>query len=134
MQRSMNKYTKHYEGTGQKISEQKIYQYSWQWKCVNGIRSISNINNTLSVKGHPVKQLNHDEATRSLGVWFQPNLLWNTQFQKMREKMVVSIKKLMNTSIKPQLVHYYFHLYMTKTVFFGCGVVQLSTLEELELK
>lgn len=63
-----------------------------------------------------------------------PNLGWNEQFKEMRRKLVESIKKLMRTQIETYQVHAFFNTYMLKSVFFGCGVVRLSQMEELELK
>ena len=51
----------------------------------------------------------------------------------MRAKMVELVKKLMSMSIQSHLLYYYFHCYMTKSVFFGCGVVHLNTDEIMEL-
>ena len=45
-----------------------------------------------------------------------------------------SITKIMNLDINPYQVSVYYHIYMIKSVFFGCGVIQLNVCQEKELK
>ena len=68
-----------------------------------------------------------------LGVWIQPSLQWNKEFNIVQEKLVFSTKKLMNTDLKVSLMYLYFHCYMIKNVFFRCRVVHFSPPEEKEL-
>ena len=69
-----------------------------------------------------------------LGAWLKPSLQWDKQFQNVREKLIISTKKLINTELKVSLTYLYFHYYMIKNVFFGCGVTNFTPLQEKELK
>ena len=45
-----------------------------------------------------------------------------------------SVSKLISTSINPFQAHIYYNAYMIKSVYFGCGIVELSDKQEEELK
>ena len=53
---------------------------------------------------------------------------------KMREKIVDSVRKLMNAEIKAWKVHTYFNVHVVKIVFFGCGIISLTDDECEELQ
>ena len=100
----------------------------------NGVRKILKENNELTIGNHTVEQKPHDEATRTLGVWFSPNLCWDKQYEIMKEKLIKAMIKLLNTKLYPYMVHIYFNVYMIKSVYFGCGVISLTTSQINELK
>ena len=81
-----------------------------------------------------MRQLNIHQSAKTLGVKICLNLGWSEQFKEMRRKLVESVKKLMNTELTSCQVHVYFNIYMLKIIFFGCGVVILSEMEEDEMK
>ena len=98
------------------------------------MQEIENTANKLTVHGKDVEQLKVEHSVRTLGVWMSPYLMWNDQFEVMRKKMYESARKLMNAEIKTWQVHIYFHIYVIKSVFFGCGVVNLSDEQHKELE
>ena len=105
IQKTMMKYVHNYEATAGKVKQESIVCYSWRWITVDGIKIIENIENVLFIKGHRVKQKGIHEDIRTLGVWFKPDLLWNSEFKQMRRKMMDSVKKLMSTSIQSHLLY-----------------------------
>ena len=134
MQRIMNIYTSLYEATGGKVQQVKIVLYCWQWKYVQGKQIIERIDTEIVVHGQEIKQLAVDESTRTLGVYLNPTLCWKGQFEIMRKKLHDSITKMMNIELNPYQASVYYHVYMIKSVFFGCGVIQLNEKQEIELK
>ena len=52
----------------------------------------------------------------------------------MQKKLHVSITKLMNTDINSYQVAIYYKIYMIKSVYFGCGIFELTDNQENELK
>ena len=55
-----------------------------------------------------------------------PELMWNEQFKVMREKLVASITKLMKTKLNSYQTQVCFNMYMTRSVFFDCGIMELT--------
>ena len=51
----------------------------------------------------------------------------------MREKMIIAIKKLNNTSITIANAHMYYNMYLIKQVYFGCEVIKLTPKQEKTL-
>lgn len=133
MQIMMATYTRLYESTGGKIKQIAVFMYSWKWITFEGEKKIINIPNKLIIKEHEVEQKGVHDPTITLGVWFQPDLLWSEEFKQIRRKLVESVRKLMNTALPPYRVYTYFHVYMSTSVFIGCGVVYISQNEEEEL-
>jgi len=134
MQMIMDLYTKLYEATGGKIQQTKILFYCWQWVYKNGKQVIHQIEAELTVHGEKINAISVSESTRTLGVYLNPSLTWGGQFEVMRSKLTKSITKLMNLDINSYQASVYYHIYMIKEVFFGCGIVDLHPREEQELK
>ena len=134
MQKIMNIYTSLYEATGGKIQQVKILFYCWKWKYVQGHQIIERVDTKIFVHGQEIKQLEINESTRTLGVHLSPSLCWKGQFEVMRKKLHESITKIMNIDINPYQASVYFNVYMIKSVFFGCGVINLNEKQELELR
>ena len=63
-----------------------------------------------------------------------PALKWGDQYKVMREKLVTSITKLLATEINSFQTYMYFNMYMTRTVFFGCGIIDLSVSQDKEMR
>ena len=55
-----------------------------------------------------------------------PSLVWDKQFEIMKEKMVEAIFKLKNTEIVVPTAHLYYNMYLIKKVYFGCSIIHLS--------
>ena len=107
--------------------------YSWRWITVDGVKRIQKVDYSLIIKGYCVRQIEINAAKSTLGCWFQPNLLWTEEFQQIRQKMIDSVRKLMNTTLHAHMIYTYFHVYMLTLVLFGCGVDYLTEVEESEL-
>ena len=73
-------------------------------------------------------------STRTLGVYINPSLCWKSQFEMMKRKLQISITKLVNTDINPYQAALYYNAYMIKSVYFGCGIVDLSEKQEIALQ
>ena len=110
MQQIMDVYTHLYEATGGKLQKEKIFSYSWKWIMKKGVKLLTNKPNKLIIKNHNVIQKPNSDATRTLGVWFAPNLTWDKQFEVMCEKLRTAMRKLMNTKLFPYQIHLYFNI------------------------
>jgi len=83
------------------------------------------------------KKITYEKATvstRTLGVYINPSLCWKSQFEVMKRKLQISITKLVNTDINPYQAALYYNAYMIKSVYFGCGIVDLSEKQEIALQ
>ena len=52
----------------------------------------------------------------------------------MREKLVVSVTKLLSININNFQTYIYFNMYMKRVVFFGCGSIDLLEKQNKELR
>jgi len=52
----------------------------------------------------------------------------------MQKKLHVSITKLMNIDINTYQAAIYYNIYMIKSIYFGCGIFELTDNQEKELK
>ena len=134
MQEAMNIYTRLYEATGGKVQQIKILYYSWIWEYVDGRKYIKDVTANLVVNEEIIRQESVENSTRTLGVYVTPSLSWKTQFEVMKKKLHVSITKLMNTDINPYQAAIYYNIYMIKSVYFGCGIIELSAKQEQALQ
>ena len=57
-----------------------------------------------------------------------------SQFKIMRKKINISITKLIQTTINPFQAANYYNIYMIKSMYFGCRIVELIVAQEVELK
>ena len=122
------------EATGGKIQKTKIQTFAWRWGMVNGNFQLFDVPNVLTVHETKVKQLKVNECARTLGVTMGPSIQWKSQFEVMRRKLNESVRKLMNSELKTWQVHIYFNIYLVKSVFFGCGIVELNERELHEME
>ena len=53
-------------------------------------------------------------------------LEWNDQFEYVKNKIIVTFKKLMITEMKVHQAHMHFNAHMLTNVFFGCGIVKFN--------
>ena len=63
-----------------------------------------------------------------------PALVWDKQFEKMKEKIIEAVFKLKNTKIVVPTAYLYYNMYLIKKVYFGCEIVHLTEQQEQELK
>ena len=54
-----------------------------------------------------------------------PSLQWEKQFNIMKTKLVELVAKLIRRNMNAFQVHIYFNIYMTRSVFSGCGIITL---------
>jgi len=80
------------------IEFQKSYYYAWQWKRSNSQDKLVDINNKIQPNRNKIKQILSSEIIRALEVYMNPYLDWTIQFQKMVEKLTISVTKLMKTN------------------------------------
>ena len=80
----------------------------------------------LHLKAQKLNQLKHNQIERVLGVYINLALKWRDQYKVMREKLIISIIKLLATDMNSFQTHMYFNMYITRIVFFGCGIIDLS--------
>ena len=73
-------------------------------------------------------------STRTLGMYINPFLNWKSQFEVMRKKLHVLIIKLVNTDINPYQAAVYYNVYMIKSIYFDCRIVELTEKQEKELR
>ena len=130
----MDMYTRLYETTGGKIQESKILYYYWIWGYENGMRVIKQVETELFVHGERIECVDPTKSTRTLGVHINPSLSWDDQFEVMRKKLYISITKMMNTDVNAYQAAVYYNVYMIKSVFFGCGIIELNEQQERELR
>ena len=71
-----------------------------------------------------------DESIKTIGVCANPSLNWNDEFEHVKKKMTVSIKKLMRTEMKTHQAHVHFNMCMLTNVFFGCSIVQFNATQK----
>ena len=62
-----------------------------------------------------------------------PSLKWEKQFKIMKEKMMESVAKIKVMEIYPAIAYAFFNVYLSKKVFFGCGIVDINKKQENEL-
>ena len=102
IQEIINKYVNLYEATGAKIQEEKVKFYCWKYYMIQGERKCQQIKKTIVVHNKEVEQIDANESVRTLGAHINPMLKWNTQFEKLKEKVIIAIGKLNNTSLQYQ--------------------------------
>ena len=134
MQLIMEIYTQLYEATGGKIQQEKIMFYCWKWIYVNGKQQIVQLEATIEVHKEVIKIIDVHQSTITLGVFMNPALTWKGQFEVMRKKINDSIIKLKNMDINSYQASVYYNIYLIKTVYFGCGIIELNDKQERELK
>jgi len=88
----------------------------------------------LEVNNEKVKEISCTKSKRILGVYMSPSLIWNRQFEIMKEKMLKAICKLKNTMIVVSTTSIYYNMYLIKKVYFGYGVLSITHQQEGELK
>jgi len=71
---------------------------------------------------------------QSLGVYIILSIKWKAQFKIMEEKIKEAIRKFKLINIYLSLVHVYFNVYLMKKVYFRCGIVLITELQENKLK
>ena len=70
------------------------------------------------------------ESIKSLGVYIGPALDWEKQFNVMKEKIRESVTKIESMEIHPATAYIFFNMYLSKKVFFGCGIFVLIDKQE----
>ena len=130
MQQLMDIYTRLYEAIGGKIQESKIIYYCWKWIYEKGVKKIRTLNAQLEVHNKVIEIVDISKSTRTLDVHITFSLNQKDQFEVMRKKLYISIIKLMTTDINLYQAVVYYNAYMIKSMYFGCGIIELSDRPE----
>ena len=80
----------------------------------------------IEVNNKSVKGISYDESERTLEVYMSPSLIWDKQFEIMKEKILEAIYKLKNTLVVVSTACLYYNMYLIKKVCFVCGVMSIS--------
>ena len=98
------------------------------------MKEIEELSDTLVVHEEQIQPIETHKITRKLGVQMTPTLNWKRQFEIMKNKLNLSISKLMQTNVNPFQAAMYYNTYVIKSVYFGCSIVELTNKQEEELK
>lgn len=126
MQEIIDAYESLYEATGGKIGGRKTKCCAWKWKLRQGRRVLHQVKIKLKINGQMLEQLKVNESKKMLGICIGPSLKWDKQFEKMREKMIIAMKKLNNTPMTIANACTCYNMHLIKQVYFGCGVLKLT--------
>ena len=88
----------------------------------------------IEVNGEKVKSVKSRESELTLGVYMSPSIIWTSQFEKMKEKMLEAMYKLKNATMVVSTASMYYNMYLIKKVYFGCGVISIMFQLERILK
>ena len=119
-------YTRLYEATGRRIEQSKSYCYKWKQSDKGGKRMIIDRPINIEVYSEKLTELKCDETIRALGIYINPSLKQEKQFTIMKQKMLQSIAKIMNTNMNTYQIHIYFNMYLVRSVFFGSRIISLN--------
>ena len=67
-----------------------------------------------------------NESIKTLGVYMNPQIEWNDQCEHVKNKMQVTVRKLMRTEMKVHQACMCFNVHMLTNVFFGCVIVNVN--------
>ena len=74
------------------------------------------------------------KSFRTLRVFMNMALKWDEQFEKMKEKLINSIRKLINTKINSYQAHIYFNMYIIRSIYFRYGIFKLIEVQDKALR
>ena len=100
----------------------------------NGIDAIENIPCNIKYNGNETTQNNCFERIRTLVVYICPELFWDRQYLELKIKIQEAIGKLSNTIVSTLLTHVCANVHFMTIVYFGSGIIQLTPLQEYDLK
>ena len=126
MQEILDIYSELYQATRGKIQGEKTFSFCWRQRWKNGKREAEDILIKVKIDDKILEQKPIIKQVRTLGVHLSPSIKWNTQFMVMIEKIISAVSKLKQMTINPHLTYLAFNIYMMKSVYFGCGIVELS--------
>jgi hypothetical protein len=130
----VTEYNDLYTATGGYIEEDKSKYYAYQWVTRSGRKIIKNIDEKVEINGKELKQVECKNTVKTLGVIMGPSLTWDNQFVEMVNKMKEAIGRLKQTEIVVSTAAMYYNMYLSKKVYFGCGIVALTEPQEEILK
>ena len=81
-----------------------------------------------------LKQISVEQSIRSLELYMSLSLSLKDHFTIIREKIIKGITKLMRTAMMLYQIHVYFNMYILRSVFFRCAIVELIEKQITELK
>ena len=115
MQELISYCIKMYEVTGGKMHKNKVSMCFWKQKK----QKIKNEPMNIKLKNELIKQTQVNESFKTLGVYVNPSLNWNDEFECVKNKMKVTIRNLMRTDMEINQAHVCFNMRMLTNMFFG---------------
>ena len=104
------------------MQQNKVSMHSCKW--VN--QTIKEKSTAIKLKDENAKQLKVNESIKTLGIFINSSLNWNDEYEYVRNKLIISSKKIIRIEIRMHQVLMHFNVFMLKNVFFGCGIVKFS--------
>ena len=102
----------------------------WKWKN----NTIVEVTINIEINEEKIKIIEVRTSVETLGTHISPSLNYRDEFEHVKQKMEVYMKKIMRTDMNMHQVCLYFNTRMLTNVFFGCGIVKFSTNQCDELK
>jgi len=134
MEKMLVTYNDLHTATGGLIEQSKSSYFAWRWKWQQGNKKIIRVNADIKFNNERVKEVEWGKSEKTLGVYMNPAMKWEKQFQVMLEKMKEATYKLRNVEIAAPVAHLYYNAYLIKKVYFGSGVLMLTEKQEKELR
>ena len=78
--------------------------------------------------------IDSSNSKRSLRVRVSLLLVWDKQFEIIKEKMSKAVFKLNNITMVVSTTSMYYNIYFIKKVYFGCRVISINSKQEEILK
>ena len=73
----------------------------------------------IKLENEVIKRLQMRVSVKMLGVCINPRLDWNDEFECVKNKLSVTIKKVLRTEMKKYQAHVCLHVHMVTNVFLG---------------
>ena len=104
--------------------------HSQKWKNNNIVEALTKVQK----HEEKIKIIKMKNSVKILGVYIIPLLSWKDEFEHVKHKMKLSIKRLMKSCMKMNQVCLYFNTHVLTNLFFGCAIVNFSKKQYDELK
>ena len=75
-----------------------------------------------------LKQLGTKDTIRILGLFMNPSLRWDKQYKVMLDKLKQSITALMSSKINTFQAFIYFNMYMMRSMYFRCYMIDINKM------
>jgi len=133
IQKIIDKYALLGKVIGEKTQEQKVLMCLWKWNYEEGESKIEEIESEIHTYGKKVKRVKIEKSSKTLGVYITLTLIWKSQFEHMKKKLIQEILKLLQIDLNHHQAGVYYNIYMLMSTYFGSRVIDLNEKEENEL-